>query len=154
MKKIAMFITLVGMCITSAFADDAPVVRRVSIFSTSSDWEALTGLSLHQYSGKFIPSSKLIGRSGLVLYYLDGFPCYGLGYGVRVWIGPNGAHDGTLHIACVYPPNEIKFTYRNATRDADQAASTGMLTCPVSSDNRELTIDLARCTARSWDELQ
>lgn len=159
MKKIIIVTLCAALLLTQAFAadgpsGDTPAPARYSIFSTSTDWEALTGLQLHQYSARFIADKSLIGRQGLVLYYLDGFPCYGLGYGVRVWLGPRGQHDGELHIACVYPPKEIKFTYRNATRDADQAQSTGMLTCPTTGD-RELTIDLSRCTrSPDWAEME
>ena len=56
-------------------------------------------------------------------------------------------------MVCVAAPTEIKFAYRNATRDADQATTTGLLTCPVSDDGRELTIDLSECTVGpDWDE--
>lgn len=155
---IALICSIMFSSVASAVYVD-PVPRpqptqqpRVSIFSTSADWEALTGLRYSEYRGKFIPSSGLVGR-GLVLYYLDGFPCYGLGTGVRVWIGPNNKHDGELQIACLYPPSEINFTWRNAARDAAQAASTGMLTCPVESDGRELTINLSECKkGPDWDE--
>lgn len=152
MKKIisAIFaIFLSAQCI----AGDAPVVKRVSIFSTSTDWQAVTGLDLNQYTATFRPDSRLIGRQGLILYYLDAFPCYGLAYGVRVWLGPNGKNDGALQIACVAAPTEIHFAYRNATRDADQATTTGILTCPVAGRTRELTIDLSRCTVGpDWPE--
>lgn len=150
MKKIFASFAMLAVMVAGAFAADAPTkltpTPRISIFSTSTDWEAVTGLYLNEYRGKFKYSNnnKLIGR-GLILYYLDGFPCYGLGEGVRVWLGPRGEHDGELRIACVHAPTEIKFAWRNATRDADQAATTGLLTCPVTGD-RELTIDLARCT--------
>lgn len=152
MKKIisaifAMFLS--AQCI----AGDAPVVKRVSIFSTSTDWQAVTGLTLNQYTATFRPDSRLIGRQGLILYYLDAFPCYGLAYGVRVWLGPNGKNDGALQIACVAAPTEIHFAYRNATRDADQTTTTGILTCPVAGRTRELTIDLSRCTVGpDWPE--
>ncbi len=155
MKRMAMFFVFM-MSIIPAFAENAPdkeplPAPRVSIFSTSTDWEGLTGLQLEQYSGQFVGDSKLIGK-GLVLYYLDGFPCYGLGYGVRVWLGPGNKHDGDLHIACLYPPTELKFTWRNAARDADEAVSTGILTCPVRGDRR-LVIDLSKCTkGKDWRE--
>ncbi len=150
MKRIIVMLCGLFM-LTSVIAADAPTPR-VSIFSTSTDWQAVTGLTLNEYNGKFIPDKNLVGR-GLVLYYLDGFPCYGLGYGVRVWIGPNGQNHEHLHIACVAVPTEIKFAYRNATRDADQATTTGILTCPVSDRGRELTIDLSDCTVGpDWDE--
>ncbi|MBO8425257.1 MAG: hypothetical protein IAC69_02125 [Proteobacteria bacterium] len=163
---VKKLIALIMVCMMSGplFAADAPSgdaggsgstpapTPRISLFSTSTDWQALTGLRYSEYRGKFIPSSGIVGR-GLVLYYLDGFPCYGLGEGVRVWIGPNNKHDGELRIACLYAPTEINFTWRNATRDADQAVSTGILTCPVDSDGRELTIDLAHCEkGPDWDE--
>lgn len=163
---VKKLIALIMVCMMSGplFAANAPSgdaggsgstpapTPRISLFSTSTDWQALTGLRYSEYRGKFIPSSGIVGR-GLVLYYLDGFPCYGLGEGVRVWIGPNNKHDGELRIACLYAPTEINFTWRNATRDADQAVSTGILTCPVDSDGRELTIDLAHCEkGPDWDE--
>lgn len=149
MKKIIS--VLFALIVAPAYSATTPAPR-VSIFSTSTDWQAVTGLTLNEYSGKFISDKKLVGR-GLVLYYLDGFPCYGLGFGVRVWIGPDGKSDNDLAIACVAAPTEIKFAYRNATRDADQATTTGILTCPVSDRGRDLTIDLSDCiVGPEWDE--
>ena len=140
-----------ALIVAPAYSATTPAPR-VSIFSTSTDWQAVTGLMLNEYSGKFSSDKKLVGR-GLVLYYLDGFPCYGLGFGVRVWIGPDGKSDNNLAIACVAAPTEIKFAYRNATRDADQATTTGILTCPVSDRGRDLTIDLSDCiVGPDWDE--
>ncbi len=140
---IRIISALLALVVNSAIAADV-TQPSLSIFSTSTDWQAVTGLTLNEYSGKFISDKKLVGR-GLVLYYLDGFPCYGLGFGVRVWIGPDGKSDNDLAIACVAAPTEIKFAYRNATRDADQATTTGILTCPVSDRGRDLTIDLSDC---------
>ncbi|MBO5946799.1 MAG: hypothetical protein J6Q44_01490 [Alphaproteobacteria bacterium] len=149
MKKIIS--AIFALCVVPAIAATAPQ-SRVSIFSTSTDWQAVTGLTLNEYNGKFIADKKLVGR-GLVLYYLDGFPCYGLGFGVRVWVGPDGKTDNDLAIACVAAPSEIKFAYRNATRDADQATTTGILTCPVSDHGRDLTIDLSDCiVGPDWDD--
>lgn len=152
MKRI--LICLFGLILAMpAKCVDAPLPGpRVSIFSTSTDWQGVTGLTLNEYNGKFKTDKKLV-KQGLVLYYLDGFPCYGLGYGVRVWVGPDGKTDNDLHIACVAAPTEIKFAYRNATRDADQATTTGILTCPTRDDGRDLTIDLSDCTVGpDWDD--
>lgn len=143
MKRLIVF--LFAMTCVPLFAADAPTSPRVSIFSTSTDWQAVTGLTLNEYRGTFIPDRKLVGR-GLVLYYLDGFPCYGLGSWVRVWVGPDGQNHEHLRIACVAAPTEIKFAYRNATRDADEATTTGILTCPTTGRGRELTIDLSQCS--------
>ena len=143
MNKIAALILALFALPAIAASTSAPQPR-LSIFSTSTDWQAVTGLTLNEYRGKFISDKKLVGR-GLVLYYLDGFPCYGLGFGVRVWVGPDGQTDNDLAIAC--------FAYRNATRDADQAATTGILTCPVSDRGRDLTIDLSDCiVGPDWDK--
>ena len=142
MKKLLVVFGLFCCMFGQLFADTTPpaLVRRVSVFSTSTDWQAITGLLLNEYRGTFKPDAKLIGAKGLVLYYLDGFPCYGLGDGVRVWMGPNNKHDGDLRIACVYAPETINFSWRNATRDADDATGTGLITCPVVADGRDLTI--------------
>ena len=55
MKKLLIALSLICTC---AYADNtvppskpAPV-SRVSVFSTTVDWEAVTGLTLHQYTGK------------------------------------------------------------------------------------------------------
>ncbi len=163
MKYLGFVFVMVLLCMSGSWAatGNRPGYRetpapqpRISIFSTSTDWEGLTGLSYHEYRGKFITSSSLVGK-GLVLYYLDGFPCYGLGEGVRVWLGPNDKHEGELRIACIYPPKEINFTWRNATREADQAVSTGLLTCPVESEDRELTINLSECKkGTDWKDIK
>ena len=154
MKKIIFALFGILMCGNFAIADNQPApAPRVSIFSTSTDWQGITGLLLNEYRGVFKTDSKLIGSKGLILYYLDGFPCYGLGEGVRVWFGPRNNHDGDLRIACVYAPTEINFSYRHAGRDADDATNTGMLTCPVDADGRELKIDMSKCKiGKDWDE--
>lgn len=150
MKKIICAL-IIAIVTPFAHADDAPQPR-ISIFSTSTDWEAVTGLTLSEYRGTVIPDSKLV-KKGLVLYYLDGFPCYGLGAGVRVWVGPNGQDHEHLRIACVAAPTEIKFAYLNASRDADDQTTTGIITCPISDKGRELTIDLSDCiVGPDWSE--
>ena len=152
MKKA--LISLFGIfftCFALAADSDTPI-QRVSIFSTSTDWEGVTGLRLSEYRGTFVSDARLVKR-GLVLYYLDGFPCYGLGDGVRVWIGPNGQNHEHLRIACVAAPTEIKFAYLNASRDADDQTTTGILTCPVSDSGRDITIDLSDCSVGpDWNE--
>ena len=124
---------------------------RISIFSTTTDWAALTGLPLRQYIGKFTWTNSDVSR-GLVMYYLDAFPCYGEADSVRIWLGPNRQSTGTLRLVCVHAPKTISFTWRNATRDADQAVSTGILNCPVTGDY-ELSIDISKCVrGPEWKE--
>ena len=128
-----------------AFADDMPpVAPRVSVFSTTVDWAAATGLPLRQYSGKVMGTDRSFVKNGLVLYYLDSFPCYGEADSVRVWLSPNGKMSGHLRIVCVHKPETISFAWRNATEDATQARTTGILTCPVDG-NYNFTIDITKC---------
>ena len=142
---------VIALATQFSYADETPQPR-ISIFSTSTDWEAVTGLTLSEYRGTFIPDSKLV-KKGLVLYYLDGFPCYGLGAGVRVWVGPNGQNHEHLHIACVAAPTEIKFAYLHASRDADDETTTGIITCSISDKGHDLTIDLSKCEiGPDWQE--
>ena len=157
MKKSLIVFGMILCSICASFADTtlpAPApVPRVSIFSTSTDWQAITGLLLNEYRGTFKPDSKLIGNKGLVFYYLDGFPCYGLGDGVRIWFGPNGKSTGDLRIACVYAPTEINFSWRHAERDADDATGTGLIRCPVDANGRDLMVDMSKCEkGKDWSE--
>lgn len=141
----------------SVFADTQPVppvapVQRVSVFSTTVDWEAVTGLTLHQYTGKITGTDKSFVKEGLVLYYLDSFPCYGEADSVRVWLSPNGKMSGSLRIVCVHKPDTISFAWRNATEEATQARSTGILTCPIVGE-RHFTIDISKCEkGPNWTE--
>ena len=152
MKKLRSILigAIIAITASPAIALNAgtpdPTKRCVSIFSTSTDWEGVTGLRLNEYRGKFKYTNKndLVGQ-GLILFYLDGFPCYGIGDYVRVWLGPDNKHSGDLRIACVHAPREIHFAWRSAPRDADQATTTGILTCPVTGD-RDFTIDMSQCT--------
>ena len=146
----SVFLSLITL---SAFADDPPPPQpRVSVFSTTVDWEAVTGLSLHQYTGKITGNDRSFIKEGLVLYYLDSFPCYGEADSVRVWVSPNGKMVGNLRIVCIGKPEKISFAWRNATEDANQARTTGILTCPVDG-NRNFTIDISKCErGPNWTE--
>ena len=146
MKRVIACIACM-FCI-SAFADTAtppaPIGPRVSIFSTTVDWAGITGLPLAQYTGKFVGTDKSLLKNGLILYYLDSFPCYGEADSVRVWLDAFGNTEDKLRMVCIYPPREIKFAWRNAGKDTEQAETTGILTCSVSGDY-ELEIDLSKC---------
>ena len=91
-------------------------------------------------------------KEGLVLYYLDAFPCYGEADSVRVWLSPNGKMSGHLRLVCVHAPETISFSWRNATEEATQARSTGIITCPVKGE-RNFTIDISKCErGKDWTE--
>jgi len=147
MKKIIALMSVLLCC--SAFADttttpSTPSAPRVSLFSTTVDWQGVTGLPLSQYTGYFRGTNRSLLKNGLILYYLDAFPCYGEADSVRVWISPMGEMVGHLRLVCIAAPKEIKFAYRNAPQDAEQAETTGLLICPATGDY-ELEIDLSKC---------
>jgi len=155
----AIFLSL--LCL-NAFADTTQtppplgpgpaIVQRVSVFSTTVDWAAVTGLTLNQYTGTIKGTDKSLVKEGLVLYYLDSFPCYGEADSVRVWLSPRGKMSGHLRIVCLYQPETISFAWRNATEDATQARSTGILTCPLEG-KRNFTIDISKCErGPDWSE--
>lgn len=144
--KSRLLMGMLGLFLSvSAFGADAPVAPRVSIFSTSTDWQAVTGRLLNEYRGKFTGRSPLIGR-GLVLYYLDGFPCYGLGGSVRAWVAPDGKSNDELRLACIAAPKTINFAWLHASRDADDQTTTGIITCSIEDKGgRDFVIDLSKC---------
>ena len=156
MKKIFSLIFALFVC--DSFADTTtPPTKpapgpRVSIFSTTVDWSAVTGLSLHQYTGKIHGVDRKFVKDGLVLYYLDSFPCYGEADSVRVWLSPNGKMVGNLRLVCVHKPEKISFAWRNADEQALDARTTGIITCPISGE-RNFTIDITDCEiGKKWTE--
>lgn len=151
-----LFGIILSLLCVSVFADTTPLppmpAPRVSIFSTTVDWAAVTGLSLNQYTGTIKGGDRKLIKEGLVLYYLDSFPCYGEADSVRVWLSPRGEMSGHLRLVCVYKPETISFAWRNATEEATQSRSTGILTCPVDG-NRNFTIDISKCEkGPDWSE--
>ena len=151
----SVFLSL--MCAT-AFATNYPPTpaasQCVSLFSTTVDWEAVTGLSLHQYTGKIKGTDRDLVKQGLVLYYLDAFPCYGEASNVRVWLSPNGKSNQDLRIVCIHKPETISFAWRNAGEDALDARTTGILTCPIDGD-RSFTIDISKCErGDDWSKMK
>lgn len=155
-KLLAMFLSVI--CFSAVAEDDTPPpppqpqAARVSLFSTSVDWQAVTGLPWNQYNGTISGTSKYLVKEGLVLYYLDGFPCYGEADSVRVWLSPTGKMVGNLRLVCVHQPETVSFAYRNATEDALDARSTGILVCPVTG-KRDFKIDISKCIrGKDWKE--
>jgi hypothetical protein len=153
----SMLFGLLCLVPTTMMAAETPPPQqplpRVSIFSTSTDWEAVTGLRLSEFRIKFLPDSKII-KNGLELYYLDGFPCYGQPDRTQIWLGANGKTDRDMIITCLYVPKTITLAWRLAPRDALQNTTTGMMECPI-SDGSELIIDLSECTkGKDWKEFR
>ena len=114
-------IAFVSLFCMSAFATDTPSINvtvnpvtpppaaRVALFSTTVDWEAVTGLHLNQYIGKIKGVDKALVKQGLVLYYLDAFPCYGEAGNVRVWLSPNGKPNQNLRLVSILLILKISF---------------------------------------------
>jgi len=153
--KLGLILSLicsVAFAATPVVPPSPAPVPRVSIFSTTVDWTAVTGLSLRQYTGEIKGYDKSFVKNGLVLYYLDSFPCYGEADSVRVWLSPDGKMSGHLRLVCVHKPEYISFAWRNADEEALDATSTGILNCPVEG-KRNFTIDISKCErGKDWKE--
>ncbi len=153
MKK-SLFVLCALLFALSAHAADPNPIPRVSVFSTSTDWEAVTGLRYSLYDVEFVTDSALIGNTGLEMYVLDGFPCYGQSDRTQIWFGPNGKSNGNISMVCLYVPEKVYFAYRNVPRDADQDTTRGILECPT-RDGKEFTIDMYKCArGKDWKEFK
>lgn len=142
-------LVIIFICCNNAYSDD--MVNRVSLFSTSTDWSAVTGLHWGQYDGVFTNTTDVV-KSGMVLYYLDGFPCYGEADSVRIWLGPSNKQNGKLRLVCVHSPKIIKFAWRYATEDAPQTKTTGIIQCNIDGE-RHFKIDVSKCDFGSkWSD--
>ena len=147
----SVFFVSVAMADTTV---PAPIGPRVSIFSTTVDWAAVSGIPLKQFVGTVKGRDKSLVKQGLVLYYLDAFPCYGEADSVRVWLSQNGKMSGHLRLVCLYKPDTISFAWRNADEQASEAVSTGILKCPVEGE-RNFTIDISKCErGKDWKEIR
>lgn len=156
MKKTYLLFAICYLLFAGASnaAEDPNPLPRVSVFSTSTDWEAITGLRLGQYEVSFTTDNKLVAN-GLELYFLDGFPCFGQTDTTNLWIGPNNRNNrGRLRLVCLYPPEIVRFAWRNVDRNAIQNATTGILECTNEGRN-SIKIDLSKCTrGKEWKEFR
>jgi hypothetical protein len=126
------------------------------VFSTSTDWESVTGLRYAQYDMDFT-RDKSIGKKGMELYFLDSFPCIGQARAARAWISPSNISDmdksAIMYLSCVRKPTEIRFAWREAERDDSQTKTKGVLTCYPSASGRKLSVRLQDCVkGKDWEE--
>ena len=150
--KILSALTLSFLSVSALATAPQLPAPRVSLFSTSVDWAAVTGRPWQQYTGQISGGNKSLLKNGLVLYYLDTFPCYGEADSVRVWVSPRGEMNGHLRLVCVAAPKTISFAYRNADQEALDARTTGILNCSTTGD-RYFKIDLLKCEiGPKWTE--
>lgn len=148
MKKIIMSLLLFVAFIGVSLAVDP----RISIFSTTVDWSAVTGLGLRQYTVDVVGNNKDLIKQGLVLFYLDGFPCYGESDSVRLWISSKGKVSGNLRLVCVHKPDSINFAWRNADEKATDTKTEGMISCPIDGEY-SLKLDISKCVrGKKWVE--
>ena len=127
------------------------------VFSTSTDWESVTGLRYAQFNLSFVRDSS-IGSRGMEIYFLDSFPCTGQAEDARQWIAPSRTaaqdRDASMGLSCVQRPEQIRFAWREVPRDAFQNTTTGILICDIpSGKGRNITIKLQDCIrGRNWNE--
>jgi hypothetical protein len=127
------------------------------MFATSADWEAISGLRMSEYRVSFGRDAS-VSTIGTELYFLDSFPCFGQAEAVRAWVGPATGfavdNDARMRIVCLFAPDELHFAYREARRDAVQAATRGLAVCPVQQDGRNLVVRLNECDRTDWGEMR
>ena len=150
MKKIFVSALFLIICM-SVYATGS-----VSMFSTSTDWESVTGLRYSQFDISFM-RDKSIGSKGMEIYFLDGFPCIGQAETARAWISPSNFLDedkkAIMNISCVQRPTQIQFAWRIADKHDSQARTTGIMTCQITGNEREIKITLNNCTkGKDWNE--
>jgi hypothetical protein len=136
-----------GVSVPCKSIDGVQPVFRADIMSTSTDWEALTGLRLSEYKMTF-EGTKAAAGAGWEIYYLDAFPCYGYAQYVRTWTDAK-TKDASVRANCVRRPTEISLAYRVAKKSDPQGRTTGMLKCRV---EKNLTVDLTKCEKQNWSE--
>ncbi|MCL2331332.1 MAG: hypothetical protein FWC61_02185 [Proteobacteria bacterium] len=139
---------LLALCCLPARAATTPPPTPRSVFSTSADWEAVTGLRLSEYRMTF-GRDKTQGDIGLELYFLDGFPCYAQSERVRAWISPSFGYsvdkDAFMRIVCLAPPQTVQLAFRESRRTDFQGTTTGLLTCQTEKSGNDILVNLTNC---------
>jgi hypothetical protein len=151
MKKIFLALTLTLTLHTAGAA-------RISIYSTTVDWEGVTGLRLKQYDVQYFRGSK-IGNIGWELYYLDQFPCVGQPESTRVWVSPSKilAQDKNIRqrINCLYAPETFTYAMREAGSEAFQNKTTHIMTCRPETSGTVIKVNLDECeVGKKWTEIR
>ncbi|MCL2538351.1 MAG: hypothetical protein FWE52_02665 [Alphaproteobacteria bacterium] len=160
MKKTYLLFTFYFLlfAVANAATPPPPVCGPIaSIFSTSSDWEAVTGLRLAPYDIWF-GSERRTSSIGTEIYYLDGFPCYGQTENVRIWVGPTERffenRDARMSVTCLLPPTQLVLAWREADSRATQARTRGIMTCDVEQMSGRLIVRLENCEhGDDWNKI-
>ncbi|MDR0448890.1 MAG: hypothetical protein LBG89_00300 [Rickettsiales bacterium] len=150
--KISLFAFIL---IATAFsATPAPLPSAAALFSTTSDWEALTGSRYSVYDVRF-GRNKAMGDLGMEIYFLDSFPCIGEVAKTFTWVSPSGNfawdRNAGLSMGCVFRPQELKFAFRKIRARAPQGPATGYLVCvPEVGGDRTISVRLETCEERPF----
>lgn len=72
--------------------------KNITIFSTSSDWEKLTGYRFKEY---FVDTNNISKNDKYI--YMDSFPCYGLINEVSISV------NRQIKILCLFVPKNLTF---------------------------------------------
>lgn len=142
MKKLFALFLMLGLAISD--------VRAAAYIAATADWEAITGGRFAEYEMRF-GRDESMGEKGLELYWLDGFPCMGETGNVFTWIAPAKKFDwddraDKIRVACVFPPAEVRFAFREAREKEPEGRATGFLVCrPEVITGRQISIKLEDC---------
>jgi hypothetical protein len=152
MRKIFLCLMPYVLCLYIGAAN------ALTMFSTSVDWEAITGLRLHEYQIVF-GRDRTTSSIGTELYFLDGFPCFGQAEAIRAWISPsnNFAWDenARMRVVCAFVPETIQLAWREVRTGVGQGRTTGILYCPTNVQGRRIQVRLDECTqGKEWREMR
>ncbi|MDR1207108.1 MAG: hypothetical protein LBK26_01700 [Rickettsiales bacterium] len=129
----------------------ADPIARPAIFSTSIDWEAVTGLRLREYQIKF-GRDRTVTNIGIELYFLDAFPCYGQTESGRLWVSPamnfewDDSNAARGRITCLAVPKTMQFAWREVSKNANQGRTAGILVCETAAAGGTIQVHLENCT--------
>jgi hypothetical protein len=156
LKGVAAVIAAGGMFVALFFIP--AYANRPAIYSTTVDWEGVTGLRLRQYSVQYFRGAT-IGNTGWELYFLDQFPCTGQPESTRVWISPSKIHaqdtNARQTINCLHAPETFTYAMRIAKQGEAQGKTTNVLTCRPEVVGTTIKVNLDECViGKKWTELR
>ena len=146
MKKVILYI----ISILIINQENAEIKSKVYIVPTSINLESVTGLKFSEYEIKFSNKTNSIIKDGLILYFLDSFPCFAQIDKNYVILRSN-KDENNIRINCLFKPKRLNFAWNNISKNNySYNQTTGILNCELTDS---FDIDLSKCQkGNSWQD--
>lgn len=151
MKKIILYILMI--ILTNNISANNSIKEKIYIISTSVNLESVTGLRFSEYEINFSNKINTLIKDGLILYFLDSFPCFAQVDKNYTILKLNNKNEGNIRLNCLFKPKKISFAWNNIDKNNYSYKQTkGIINCEI-KENKSFEIDLSSCQkGNNWQD--